>query len=230
MSNIENYKLSEVFMLWWIRLANKIYLFFLNIIDYFILIKNHKLKKVDRKIKEFQRNKFSWEELKKEKDKVNIDNEELTYGETPYFTSYSILEEAKTKEGMTVYDLGSGLGRFAYLANLVFKTSVYGVEIIPSFVGFTKKLTKSFNLKNIIFIKEDLFKSKFYDADIVYIAGTCFKEKSKRLLIEKMESVKKGAKIITLSYFLDAPYLSVKKAKKMWFSWGWGMVYFHERV
>lgn len=229
-NNIHNYKLSEIFILWWIRIKNKIYLSFIKIIDLFILIKNNKLKAVDKEIQYFQKNEFSYEKLDKERDKTNIDKEELTYGETPYFTAYKILKEAKIKNGMVVYDLGSGLGGFTYLANLVFGAKVVGIEIIPSFFEFTSKLVNKFNLKDIKFIKKNIFESDVYDADIIYIAGTCFSEQSKKMLENMMRNAKKGAKIITLSYSLPSQNLRLKKVKKLWFSWGWGTVFFHEAV
>lgn len=229
-NNIHNYKLSEIFTLWWIRIKNKIYLAFIKIIDLFILIKNNKLKAVDKEIQYFQKNEFSYEKLNIERDKINIDKEELTYGETPYFTGYDILKEVKAKKGMVVYDLGSGLGRFAYLANLMFGAKVVGIELIPSFIEFTNKVVRKFNLQDIKFIKANLFESNLYDADIIYIAGTCFSEQSKKMLENMMRNAKKGAKIITLSYSLPSQNLRLKKVKKLWFSWGWGTVFFQERI
>lgn len=230
MKNKTEMDIGEVFILWWIRMKNNIYLYFVGLRNIFVLIKSKKLRKIDKEINYYTKNEFSYEKLDVERKESKLDKEELTYGETPYFTVYNILKESKIKKGMTVYDLGSGLGRFAFLARLIVDVKVIGVDIIPSFIEFTNKLVDKYKLNNIEFIKANLFESDISQADIIYIAGTCFNDISKKMLEEKIKTVKKGAKVVTLSYSLKNPCLKIKKVKKMWFSWGWATVYFQERI
>lgn len=214
----------------WTTVKGTAYAWYVGARNRLVLSKSRTLRAVEDEIKRYLKYHLTYTKLEAEKIKTGIDAAELTYGETPYFTAAAILKEAKAKEGMVFYELGSGMGRFAFLANLLFRTKVVGIEIVPLFTQFTNDLVDEFKLQDISFRQENIFGGDYADADIIYMTTTCLSEESRGLLANAVGRARRGTKVITVTHALDHRRLRVKKAKRMCFSWGRTTVYFHEVV
>jgi len=136
----------------------------------------------------------------------------LTYGEIFFDTFYKTLEKTQPKEGEVFYDLGSGTGKAVFVAHLLFPFSkAVGIEILPTLYQASKTILEKYekevrpkilekkNQQKIEFILGDFLKIDFSDADVVFANSTCFSQQ----MIDKLEtsflSLKKGARIITLT-------------------------------
>ena len=136
----------------------------------------------------------------------------LTYGEIFFDTFYKMLEKTQPKEGEVFYDLGSGTGKAVFVAHLLFPFSkAVGIEILPTLYQASKTILEKYekevrpkilekkNQQKIEFILGDFLKIDFSDADVVFANSTCFSQQ----MIDKLEtsflSLKKGARIITLT-------------------------------
>jgi SAM-dependent methyltransferase len=136
----------------------------------------------------------------------------LTYGEIFFDTFYKMLEKTQPKEGEVFYDLGSGTGKAVFVAHLLFPFSkTVGIEILPTLYQASKTILKKYekevrpkilekkNQQKIEFILGDFLKIDFSDADVVFANSTCFSQQ----MIDKLEtsflSLKKGARIMTLT-------------------------------
>jgi SAM-dependent methyltransferase len=136
----------------------------------------------------------------------------LTYGEIFFDTFYKMLEKTQPKEGEVFYDLGSGTGKAVFATHLLFPFSkTVGIEILPTLYQASKTILEKYekevrpkilekkNQQKIEFILGDFLKIDFSDADVVFANSTCFSQQ----MIDKLEtsflSLKKGARIITLT-------------------------------
>lgn len=131
-----------------------------------------------------------------------IRSKEFIYGEIHFLSFYSILEKAKLADGEVFYDLGSGAGKAVLTAGLFFNVSTAcGIELLPPLYhqanSIHNKVKKYLIHKDSIqFIKANFLNYDFYDADVVYVAATCLNDATWEELIEKMNQLKVGARII----------------------------------
>ena len=113
-------------------------------------------------------------------------------------TAQSMIDLARIKPGMKIYDLGSGEGRLLQLAAEKGATAI-GHEINPFLVLFTKlRFVFSPYRKNIGVHWKNFWHSDFSDADVVFIYLLPWKmEKLEQLLVKQL---KPGALIVSNSF------------------------------
>lgn len=151
--------------------------------------------------------------------------EELTYGEAIWKSIDKIFKFIQPKSNQKFYDLGCGIGRICFFANIEYDLDVTGIELIPTFVDNAQKISYKHDLKNIRFIEEDWLNLSFDDADIIYIAATCLEEDTLNLLKEKLEKLKENTYIISVSHPMDSDRIKLIKKMYLPFSWGKAEVY-----
>lgn len=161
-------------------------------------------------------------------------NDQEPYGETPLVTLDAIIKHCPISNVDTVYELGSGRGRACFWLSVYKGYNTVGVEYIPAFVAKAQKLAAFFGVKNVQFRTGDILKSTFEDATWIYLFGSALPDASIITLCSRLQKLKAGTKIITISYPLTAYTTSKKIALKstleLDFSWGKTQVYFHSVV
>ncbi len=170
------------------------------------------------------------------------DTSNFLYGELPFNTAKSVIEFVQPKSGGNFYDLGSGTGRVVMLAHLLFdfkKTS--GIELLDGLHNKAGEIKKIFdtNIKPQIadhikdrelnFIKGDLFKNDYSDADVIFMNHP-IKDSDLFLQLEEklVNELKPGAKIITIIRSLKNPKFKRLDSKTYKFSWGDSTAHFFE--
>ena len=133
----------------------------------------------------------------------------VVYGHTPLPTMKRILETCHIHEG-TMFDLGCGEGRAALYANCFHNQKVLAIDLIKEFVQKAKSIGK---LPNLTFQHKNIVNVDFTKANTVYFFATGFEEDVLQDLGEKMQSLPKGSKVITISEPI-APY-----ARKSFYLW-----------
>ena len=174
--------------------------------------------------------------------KRGINDRKLTYGEVKFESFYEIIKQVSPTSDKIFYDLGSGNGKAVILASLFgnFKKLV-GIEILDELVVSAKRiLTKYKKLlkeklpeklkQEIKFVKADILKTDFSEADVVFTHSTCFDEEFMKALAEKMEGLKKGSFVITITQTLPSKSFQQVKKRTVELSWGEGTVYFWEKI
>lgn len=155
----------------------------------------------------------------------------FAYGETPLSTMEKISKRAQITSKDTVYELGSGRGRTCFWLNSFLGCKVVGIEYIPEFVEKANAIVENLNLKGIEFKQEDMLEADLSEATVIYLYGTCLDEASIQKFVKKVEKLKSGTKIITVSYpltdYASAPFLEVMRAFPAQFTWGETDVYIH---
>lgn len=153
------------------------------------------------------------------------------YGETPISSFEKILKKAEVKKGDLLIELGSGRGRVSFFS-LFFGCQVIAVERIPLFIKIADIIKRLFSMRDIDFLKGDMRDSPFERADFVYLYGSLLEEDEILALIKSMKRLKKGAKVITISYPLtdyDSGY-RVISSFPINFSWGKGSCFINLKL
>lgn len=171
--------------------------------------------------------------VKREGKRAPVLPQNLIYGETPCLTIKKILEDAEIKPTDHFVDLGCGRGLTVFFVNLYFQIPSTGIEVLPTFVKRAEKLSKSLELKNIEFIRENLSwvtLEQIGKGTIFYLTGTTFEDELLAKIASRLELLPVGIKLITLSDAIPSTQFQVTKVKSYYFSWGKTDVYFQEKV
>ncbi|EKE00684.1 MAG: hypothetical protein ACD_21C00293G0013 [uncultured bacterium] len=169
----------------------------------------------------------------------------LVYGESHLPSLYDIFNEVAPKTGEIFYDWGSGSGRVVLYAALNFPfAKCKGIELLDDLVDVAQTKLELFkkelpNLSDfdpnksgeIEFIQADFTKVAVSDADVIYMASTCFDEKlmsSLAALLEKQ--LRSGARVITATKSLPSEQFKITKSQLFPMEWGQVTVFFHEKI
>jgi hypothetical protein len=155
------------------------------------------------------------------------------YGETPLTTLEQIVKEAGIGAEDTVFELGSGRGRPCFWLRCFVGCNVIGIEFVPDFVAKANEVRQRFKLSGIDFRHQDMLKADLSGASVVYLYGTCMEDLEIHKLIDQLEKLPEGTKIITVSYpltdFTDKEFLVVERIFPAKFTWGMADVYLQRR-
>lgn len=115
------------------------------------------------------------------------------YAPTTSKRARKMIEFGKITKKDVVYDLGSGFGGLALKAAENAK-QVKGIEYDLIRYLTSKIRAKIKGVKNIQFIRGDLFNLDINDADVVFLF---LKQRTNQMLKSKMKKLKKGTRIVT---------------------------------
>lgn len=151
------------------------------------------------------------------------------YGETPLTTFDYIVKASGITNKDTFYELGCGRGRTCFWIHSFVGCKVIGIDYIPEFIARAQKIVNKYHLKNLEFKCNDITKENYNDATVIYLYGTCLEDHEIENLIQRLKSLPKGVKIITVSFALNEYDLShsfeIIKCFPATFTWGQGDVY-----
>jgi len=150
------------------------------------------------------------------------------YGETPLITLALIAKEAQISESDIVYELGSGRGRSCFWLKYFIGCTVYGIECNPVFVQKANSIKERFQIKELYFLQEDLTKADLSNATVVYLYVITLSDEDIKGLTKHLKKLKKGARIITISFPLVGCEFHVEKEFDVAFAWGVASAYLHK--
>lgn len=144
------------------------------------------------------------------------------YGETPLTTLDRIARICGILSKDIVYDLGCGPGRTTFWLKQFIKCKVVGIDYLPTFIRRAESVRRYMRLNGIEFHEEDMLKTDFSQATVIYLYGTCLDDETIESLIERFSSLKTGTKIITVSYPLTdfSQKFCLEKQFMARFPWG----------
>ena len=212
-------------------LQNFFYLLFLNLIDLFFYWRFQGLWKL--KLGLFQLYFFSpvFSLIKKESQGFLIPQEELTYGEAPFFTLKQIFQSVGLTAQDHLLDLGSGRGVVVLFANLFLGAKASGIEILPGLVLRSRQLAKFLKVEEKVdFIQADLREAVFPQSTVIFIAGTSFTPETIKILEAKLVNLPPGTRIVSLSFPLQNKNLTLLKKERLYFSWGKGTLFYQQVI
>lgn len=161
-------------------------------------------------------------------------SEIYAYGETPLATMEKIAKACAFKEGDRLYELGCGRGRACFWLALYLKLDVIGIDFVPEFIEKAEAIKRHFSLKNPKFRLENFLDTSFEEASFLYLHGTCMEDPEIEALIQKLNALKRGVQVITVSFALNEYPLGkrwkVEKSFSASFSWGDAEVYLQNAI
>lgn len=174
--------------------------------------------------------------------KVFNTDKALIYGEVTPESFFRILQEVTPKEGEVFCDLGSGTGRAVILAGLLFGFSqAVGIEILKELHLTAERVLGRFNLEikptlpadkketTYKFINADFLEYDFFDGDVIFVHSTCFYPELITALSGRLDNLRTGSRIITVTQAINNNRLILKKIHQYPMGWGEATVYFYEK-
>lgn len=152
------------------------------------------------------------------------ETEVYAYGETPLASMEKIAKECGISEEDTVIELGCGRARTCFWLACVLKARVVGIDFVPEFIEKGEKVRRRYGILGMQLKCGDFLKEDFREGTVVYLHGTCMTDGEVTLLSDKLTRMKKGTKVITVSFPLtDYPLAEKWDLKKQFqanFTWG----------
>ncbi len=134
-----------------------------------------------------------------EKDLITQKGGIPTYGEILPSSLQTILNDLHIKEGQTFYDLGSGVGKSVVQAFLEYPFSkAVGIELSPTRFKQAEVVAQKLKNRTLEFRNEDFVMSDISDADVIYMASTCYPDELMNKLLDRFVTLKDGTIIISL--------------------------------
>lgn len=156
---------------------------------------------------------------------------DLIYGEPFIFTLKKMFKRVNLKPEETLLDIGCGRGLGIFTAALFFQAQALGIEIIPDMVRRARIISRLMKIEDrAAFWPGDFLAGELPQADVIYLCGTTFSPETRKLLTEKLEILKPGTRLISLSYPLLSKKIKLKFSEKLFFSWGKATVYYQEII
>lgn len=146
------------------------------------------------------------------------------YGETPLTSLEYIAKECGLNNKDCVFELGCGRGRTCFWLNSFVGCSVVGIEFIPEFVERANIIKKWLKVPDVEFRLADMITTDFHGGTVFYLYGSCFEDKTIKVLAEKFSKLPAGTKIITVSYSLaeysEKNAFEIMKRFNVPYTWG----------
>lgn len=141
---------------------------------------------------------------------------EITYGETPVVTALYLLWRARCGRQSSLLDLGAGRGR-VLLAARCLGASCGGIELLQSHVAQVQRTLKHVgaNLEN-----GDAVSARLDGATHIFLAWTCFSERTRTQLAANLSTLNDGVRVIALNWGIDVPGFRLVCAGRALCSWG----------
>ena len=171
--------------------------------------------------------------IRREGPRAPVRVENLVYGETPCLTMQKILAELRPDSNDHFIDLGSGRGLTVFFVRFYSNIPATGIEVVPTFVRRAQKVVRLLGLSGIDFIQENLswiLEEQIEKGTIFYLAGTTFQDELLDKIALRLERLRPGVRLVTLSEAFPSEQFRVTAVKPYYFSWGKTDVYFQEKV
>lgn len=149
------------------------------------------------------------------------------YGETPLTTMDRIARQCRILSKDVVLELGCGTGRTLFWLRHFVRCGVIGVDYLPTFIERANRVKCLRGLDWTCFMQGDMFETDLSEASVIYLYGTCLQDGQIERLIEQFKKLKRGVRVISVSYPLSdysSDFRVVKQFEAQFF-WGKADVY-----
>lgn len=152
-----------------------------------------------------------------------------TYGETALQIVEEVAHRCNLSSQDHFFELGCGRGRACFWLASFFSCKITGIDEIPFFIRTAEKIQSYSGCQKTSFIVDDFFTADLSKASVIYFYAICLEDEEIKKMIHRFNPLKKGTKIITVSFSL-ADYESTTSYKIVdsfdgFFAWGKGTIY-----
>jgi SAM-dependent methyltransferase len=174
---------------------------------------------------------------KTEEQQIKNAKSSAVYGEITFSSLNKALEKVNLGPKDVFYDLGSGVGKVIMQAALAGGAKSYiGLELSKlrydasiKALQMAKDLKIIKNASKVNFYCEDFLQADLSKATVIYTCSTAFSIKFMALLAEKLSSLKKGLRVISLQDFPEGFGFELLEVMKLDMTWTRKTsVYFYE--
>ncbi len=152
------------------------------------------------------------------------------YGETPLTSLEIIAKKCGLSSNDHLIDLGCGRGRALFFLVSHFGCTGVGIDWVATFIQKAKNIAEEIGERRVTFHCKDLSECDLSDASVVYLAGTCMEESYIEAVLRATEKLKSGAKVISVSFPIDAPHLQLQEQFEVPFLWGPAVIFLHVKI
>jgi 2-polyprenyl-3-methyl-5-hydroxy-6-metoxy-1,4-benzoquinol methylase len=145
------------------------------------------------------------------------DSGSLIHGTTGARALSEALSRVAIGPGDTFLDIGCGCGLPVLVASRV-ANRAHGVDVVPSVIQFARDAAEEMG-GNATFEEADIKDVPVDGYDVVYIAATTFSEELRKNIRHKLEQLRPGAVVITLTYSFSCPHLVLVDSFESPFAW-----------
>ncbi|MEC7984897.1 MAG: class I SAM-dependent methyltransferase [Myxococcota bacterium] len=133
------------------------------------------------------------------------DSTEFVFGETPLRTLEKICRWARIPQNAVIFDVGCGWGRTTFFLDALNRADrTIGIDIIPQYIRRANRLRSILGRERMDFVRADVRRIDYRDADVIYSYCTCFSEPVVEELVALWEDdLYTGTVVITTSYCLS---------------------------
>jgi SAM-dependent methyltransferase len=146
------------------------------------------------------------------------DRGSLIYGTTGAKSIYQALVHVAAGSRDRFLDIGCGCGLPVMVASH-FVSHATGVDIVSSMIEFGTKAAAKLGRTNTNFVTANIRDMDIQDIDIVYVAATTLTDELRKVIAEKLEQLRPGAIVISLTYPLACDHLVLIDSFKSPFAW-----------
>jgi SAM-dependent methyltransferase len=158
--------------------------------------------------------------------KADVEFGELKFGETNLKAVREILRRVPIHADSTVFELGCGRGRAAFLFHFLTGARVVGIDLVGPFIVTGRRLARWMGCEgHVQFVYENFLQTDLTDADVIYACALCLGKETKAHLAEKIEACKEGMYLVSVGWNPRREWLEPLDQFNARFSWGSANIY-----
>ncbi len=167
----------------------------------------------------------------------------FTYGEVTPEAIEFMMSQVQPKEGEVFYDLGAGTGKgVMFSAFLSPFAKAVGIELLDELWASANDTLAKYEqnvkpnlplekqMQKIEFRKGDIFVEDISDGDVVFSHCTCFDDELMAKLTKQCETLKSGARVITVTKGINSPLFTTLGTMPFRMAWGDATVCFYQKI
>ncbi|HIB65277.1 MAG TPA: class I SAM-dependent methyltransferase [Phycisphaerales bacterium] len=158
--------------------------------------------------------------------KTDVEFGELKFGETNLKAVREILKRVPMNSNTTVFELGCGRGRAAFLFHFLTGAKVVAVDLVGPFIVTGRRLARWMGCQGqVLFCYENFLQTDLREADVIYACALCLGEQTRESLAQRISQCAGGTHLITVGWNPQRDWLEPVDQLRCGFSWGTAGIY-----
>lgn len=164
----------------------------------------------------------------------------FTYGEVTPDSMQMMIDSVQPQPGEVFYDLGSGTGKAVIFAAILGDFArCTGIELVEDLWQAANtareryeaevKMNLGKSSQQVSFINGNMFDQDLSDGGVVFTHCTCFDDEMMARISQKLETLKPGSRVITVTKGLVSPEFELMGSVPYRLGWGEATVCFYRR-
>ena len=158
--------------------------------------------------------------------KTDVEFGELKFGETNLRSIKEILKRVPINSDTTVFELGCGRGRAAFLLHFLTGAKIVALDLVGPFIVTGRRLARWIGVdQHVLFGYENFLHSDLSEADVLYACALCLGQNTREKLLERIAQCSEGTYLISVGWDPQESWLQALDEFQSKFSWGTATLY-----